>query len=122
MIGSFTGDDVACYSQYTALNWNTDKNLVQNNLCQGSNGTGFDFPHTPCNSLGKGVGFIDNIAGSAQIGYVLSGPMSCAGGERLRAYGCKIGIVTNPRAESFVWDNLILADSARAIGLRFGGI
>lgn len=41
MIGSFTGDDVACYSQYTALDWAVDHNIVQNNLCQGSDTTGF---------------------------------------------------------------------------------
>ena len=80
MIGSFIGDDIACYSQYTALNWDNDANLVQNNLCQGSEGTGFEFPHTPCSYLGQGLGFIDNVAGSAKIGFILSGPQTCAGG------------------------------------------
>lgn len=121
MIGSFIGDDVACYSQYTALNWDTDNNLVQNNLCQGSNGTGFEFPTTPCGYLGLGLGFIDNVAGSANIGFLLNGPGDCVGGESLRAYGSLIGIVTNPNANSFVWNDLILADCGRAIGLRFGG-
>lgn len=121
MIESVLGDDVACYSQYTAPSWDANACRVQNNLCQGSNKTGFEFPQTPCSQLGKGMGFINNVAGSSHIGFLLSGPMQCAGGEGLRAYGNRVGIITNPAALSFVWNDLILADNGRSIGLRFGG-
>lgn len=84
MIGSFVGDDIACYSQY-AVKWEDEEedevfNFVQNNLCQGSQGTGFNFPHTPCQYLGSEFGFTNNVAGSSGIGFLLSGHMDCAGG------------------------------------------
>lgn len=48
MNGSLVKDNIACYSQFTSLDWQNDNNVVQNNLCQGSAGTGFDLPHVPC--------------------------------------------------------------------------
>lgn len=122
MVGSLTGDDIACYQQYTALDWTTANVLVENNHCQGSALTGFEFPHTPCEYLGvSGIGFVNNVAGSAKIGFLFSGGMDCAGGEKLRVYSSGIGVVTNPKAKSFVWNNLIIVDTARGVGLRFGG-
>lgn len=61
------------------------------------------------------------MAGSTKIGFLLSGPMDCAGGEKLRVYSSQVGIVTNPKAKAFVWNNLMIVDTGRGVGLRFGG-
>lgn len=73
--------------------------------------------------MNLGLGFINNVAGTCLVGFLFSAQkaMVCAGGELLAAYGCEVGVVTNPLAQSFSWTNLMLADNIRAIGLRFGG-
>ena len=47
MAGS-SGDNVACYHQWKGINWNVDNNLVTDNVCQGSDLTGFILPFVPC--------------------------------------------------------------------------
>jgi hypothetical protein len=49
MVGAKKTDgDTACYSQITLLDEIRTDVLVEKNLCQGSDGTGFNLPHTPC--------------------------------------------------------------------------
>lgn len=83
MIGAkSTNGDTACYSQITLLDTIRTNVLVENNLCQGSDGTGFNLPHTPCGLLGgTNNAFINNVAGSSKVGFVLSGNIAtCSGG------------------------------------------
>ena len=47
--------------------------------------------------------------------------MDCAAGEKLKVYGSKIGVVSNPKVKSLIWSDLMIFDTARGIGLRFGG-
>ena len=106
------------------MTWATDNVVVENNYCQGSDLTGFEFPHTPCDQLSPTAAtskFTDNVAGSTQIGFILSGDMDCAGGEKLKVYGSNIGIIANPKAKSFTWSNLMILDTGKGLGLRFGG-
>jgi hypothetical protein len=75
-------DNVVCYLQYKGIDWNVDNNFVNNNLCQGSELTGFTFPFTPCDFIGQTtIGFLDNTAGSCAIGVMLNViPGPCIGG------------------------------------------
>jgi hypothetical protein len=123
MLNSSMGDDVACYHQYIALNFDTDNNFVHNNLCQGSFGEGFVFPHTPCQYLGLTTqGFIDNTAGSCSIGFMLNvNPGDCLGGEKFNAYSNGIGFLAHPPGPKTIqYQGLMLADNGRGLGLRHG--
>jgi len=124
MVGAPMGDNIACYIQYKGINYNTDNNLVQDNLCQGSELTGFIFPFTPCEFIGKSstIGFIDNTAGSARIGVMLNVvPGACIGGERIRAYSCDIGYLASPPGpREIYYTDFMLADNQRSMGLRNG--
>ena len=65
-------DDIACYIQYTTLNFGSDSNNVQNNICQGSEGEGFILPFVPCSQWKENTGFINNVAGSSKIGFLFN--------------------------------------------------
>ena len=65
-------DDVSCYEQYTAINYDTDNVTVTNNLAQGSQGgQGFVFPFAPCDKLDT-YNFGGNTAGSCTVGFMFS--------------------------------------------------
>ena len=97
--GSFVPDDISCYSQYTTIDWSSDANTIQDNICQGSEGEGFTLPFMPCSLLGTGKGFINNVAGSCIIGFLITAtdPMVCGSAEKLKAYACEAGIVSNSK-------------------------
>jgi hypothetical protein len=123
MQGAVLGDEIACYQQYKPVDMAVDNNLVQNNLCQGSELEGFVFPFIPCQFIGLGnVGFIDNTAGSTIIGFMFNVvPGDCIGGEKIRAYSNEIGYLCNPLGPSMAkYDNFLLADNGRGMGLRNG--
>lgn len=123
-IGALMADDMACYHQYVALpDPANDNNLVKGNLCQGSAWTGFVFPHTPCELLGRAdQGFIDNTAGSATMGFMMNTvPGACLGGERLKAYATEIGFLANPPGPKMIqYQGMMFADNGRGLGLRHG--
>lgn len=63
-------DDVACYEQYTAIDFVNDNVTVTNNLAQGSQtGQGFVFPFAQCEMLDN-YNFGGNTAGSCTVGFM----------------------------------------------------
>lgn len=44
-------DDSSCFSQWESMDYATTLNRVYGNLCQGSEGEGFAFPHVNCDLL-----------------------------------------------------------------------
>jgi len=48
MEGAPEGVNVACYFQYEPVDFSTDNNVIQYNLCQGSDLNGFILPFVPC--------------------------------------------------------------------------
>ena len=93
------GDTIACFNQQR--NHNATNDVVQDNICQGSQGAGFIIPWTSCGHLSQESGYVRNTAGSADIGFVLIDQnllYQCKTAGHLRAYGCNIGITSNPHA------------------------
>jgi hypothetical protein len=116
-------DNIVCYYQYTPINWDVDNNFVSNNLCQGSDLTGFVFPFTPCEYLGQTtIGFIDNTAGLCVMGFMFNlSPGQCIGGEKINAYSNSIGYMAGPPGPMIIqYQNFMLADNGRGMALRHG--
>jgi len=65
-------DDVACYEQYTGIDFTNDNVSVTNNLAQGSQtGEGFVFPFAPCDRIDT-YNFGGNTAGSCIVAIMLN--------------------------------------------------
>jgi hypothetical protein len=69
--------------------------------------------------------FSENTVGTARIGYLVvigtehPNPGMCVGAELLKAYGCEVGVSGLPsNTTSIIYQNMVLADNVRAIGLR----
>jgi hypothetical protein len=123
MVGSNGSVNVACYFQYQPINFDTDNNVVQNNLCQGSDLNGFIFPFVPCQYLGQGsVGFQNNTAGTCTTGFLVNVvPGACLGFEWVKAYSNTIGFLASPAGpNNMLYQNFILADNGRGMNLRHG--
>lgn len=128
--------EIACYSHYSnvgAANAALTNVTVKDNICQGSQGIGFILPFQKCDDFTATSNDYQNTVGSAKIGYLLTNPTSvpvgntpapivCKTARYLKAYGCEIGITSNPEASGVIWHKLMLADNKRALGLRFGGV
>lgn len=115
-------ETIACYYQYIYSD-NSDV-TIRENVCQGSQGLGFLIPFTACDNLNANTGYTKNTAGSCRIGFVMNHyntNNNCKTAGYLNAYGCDIGITSNPNALELRWDRLMLADNKRALGLRFAG-
>lgn len=116
-------DNIACYFQWKGIDFNSDNNLVTENVCQGSELNGFVLPFTPCEFLDQSaVGFFDNTAGTCIIGTtfnVVSG--ACIGGKGVKGYANSIGYLASPPGPMTLdYRNFMLADNGRAMGLRHG--
>lgn len=112
---------ISCYNHYISDSFTNV--TVKNNICQGSLGSGFIIPFATCGSLNTNTGFSMNTAGSCKLGFVInqnSNGNDCKESGYLKAYGCDVGITSNPYASSVTWTGLMLADNTRALGLRFG--
>jgi hypothetical protein len=115
--------NVACYFQYQPINWATDNNVVQNNLCQGSDLNGFILPFVPCQYLGQeAVGFQNNTAGTCTIGFLVNVvPGACLGFEYVKAYSNSIGWLASPQGPMNIqYNGFMLADNGRGMNLRHG--
>lgn len=110
---------VSCYSTYDEIH-QTDVSITSN-VCQGSELHGFALPFIPCEFLDTPA-YSDNTASSAKAGFIFTKVAgNCMGINGIKAYACQIGqIASSPGTESIIYQNFIIADSGRAVTLRFG--
>lgn len=89
--GTQNADIVACFAAYTNyIDPVNDQVFIQNNICQGSTGHGFAFPHILCNELNTHT-MGNNTAGSCFIGFIFNKiPGTCMAASWIRAYACSI--------------------------------
>jgi hypothetical protein len=122
ILASQSIENVACYYQYASPVFSSANIVVENNLCQGSNGDGFVLPHTPCSYLDDATRFVSNTAGSCAVGFAFNaGTESCLSAQLITAYNCKIGFIANPPSTNIIkYSQFVLADNGRAMGLRNG--
>ena len=115
-------DLIACFASYESVNPSTDKILVTNNLCQGSDGNGFAVPDVNCDDIDI-YPYAGNTAGSCQIGWIFArGQGSCLAAKGIMAYGSQIGHMMNPPSTvTTKFKNFILADNIRSLTIRIGG-
>ena len=111
---------ITCYATWTAIH--NDNVNIRNNLCQGSHMHGFVLPHIPCSSLSNSP-YTNNTVGSANTGFIFNKiGESCEAITEVKAYACNIGQICSPAGPSTLMvTNVMVADSGRAVTLRFGG-
>ena len=112
---------IACYGSWDQLSKTADEVLVQGNLCQGSDLHGFAVGYNPCDDIDNSP-YEDNTVGSASAGWIFQkAQSSCSAFSGAKAYGCGIGqIASSPATEGILFKNFMIADSGRAVTLRFG--
>lgn len=112
-------EDVACYTMWKPVDFNNDLNVVENNLCHGSQGQGFVLPFTPCEYTDNQTRFTDNVASSARVGFILTNPQGgCALGRRLKAFASGVGLVAYPTNSLVKYSEFMFADNNRSLSLR----
>lgn len=127
LIGLRLRDDVpgthnAAYSQFVAVNSDTDNVTVTNNIIQGSQDNGFVFPFTQCARLAS-YPFRGNTAGSCFAAFVTNvyGGFLCIGAQGFSGYSNFIGFIANPPGilTQVQYTNMFFVDNNRAFTLRF---
>jgi hypothetical protein len=115
-------DLIACFASYIAVNPSTDKIVVTNNLCQGSDGNGYAVPDVNCNDM-EIYPYAGNTAGSCEIGWIFArGNGDCLAAKGIMAYASNIGHIMNPPGTVTIkHKNFILADNMRSLTMRIGG-
>jgi len=96
-------ENIACYHQsQTPV---VTSVTVTDNVCQGSEGVGFIIPFIDCGTISATDGYSGNTAGSAKIGFLVTdnAATGCKGAGYLKAYGCEVGITSNPIATRVTW-------------------
>lgn len=121
IIANNTSEDIACYVQFKPVNFGSDVNVVENNLCQGSKGQGFVLPYTDCDYTDNQTRFYPNAAGTTDVGFLLVGATGpCVHIKGLQAYSSEIGVIARPTTSLLRYSELMLADNGRGISLRNG--
>lgn len=110
-------DLIACYASWDKVE---ESVVVQNNLCQGSDLHGFALGFSECSD--SYYPYSGNTVGSAAVGFILNKVSgNCMWAKGLRAYACGIAQISSPGSTSTtVFEDFIIADSGRAVTLRFG--
>ena len=116
-------DDVACYEQYTAIDFFADHGVdVSNNLCQGSEGEGFVFPSTQCENMDT-YPFVHNTAGSCEVAFMYDkvGGSTCIGAKGAIGYASEIGLMANQPGgyTKLIYQEMIFTDNKRGVTLRY---
>jgi hypothetical protein len=110
---------VACFATWEYID--PLKVQIENNICQGSDGHGFAFPHVLCSEIDfHSLG--NNTAGSCYIGFIFSKVKgTCQAFSWISAYACNIAQMSSPpNTDTLIFSNFILADNQRGATLRFG--
>lgn len=110
---------ITCYETYDEIQ---DSSVsITSNLCQGSDLHGFVLPFIPCDIIDSSP-YSDNTVGSAVVGFIFSKIDSpCLAATNIKAYACSIGqICSPPGTEKIMFSRFMIADSQRAVTLRFG--
>lgn len=66
-----TNEMVACIAIPSYVNPSTDSLVITNNVCQGSVGYGFVFPHIKCTELSTNS-MAYNTAGACRVGFIFN--------------------------------------------------
>lgn len=95
--------------------------VVKDNVCQGSQGSGFIFPHVLCSDIDNHT-LTNNLAGSCAVGFELTdNKRECQAFSSVSAYACGIGHNAGPQELSELqYKKFILADNQRGVTLNFG--
>jgi hypothetical protein len=111
-----------CFSASSSYISPTSDISIKENFCLGSAGYGFSLPLIKCTDLEDNP-MANNTVGSAKVGFVLNNIRSsdyCKAFSYIKAYGCKIGQITNPTDTSkLIFEHFTMADNERAVTLKF---